>query len=571
MSFRPLITDSGTTRQLQVFSTLNVGAGIIGNDPAALAIGDNTTVVSVPGSLDVAGDLDVGGNIDVVGTSQFTQDATFDGNVTFGNADTDTVTFVAKVASDLIFAGSPAQYDISNVDAISAASASLSGALSADSASITAALSSGSASISGALSAGSASISGALSADSAAITAALSAGSASISGALSADSATIANALSAGATSVSTLDASGAVDIGGALDVAGTSTLGALSAAASTLASATITGNATVGGTFDVTGVTQLNDQLYVYAASQLGQTLFTGQVTANQSVTLNDTLAVSGATNMAAATLSGNLTVNGSALLNSTLSAGASTFDSVNVLNSLTANGTTSINSTLTVTGVSDFGAAASVAGDFDVGNDKAIISSAGYLTKYGDAAPQNGQVLIGDAADGRFEAATLTAGAGVVITNSGGGIEIAIDGSSAAATSVQINFNTNAVSEGDVAYVSGALTASPASAEGGSNVAYARALGICTDQAVAGKIAVAGVVENCNFMTAAQQGGLGLELGAPVFLSADFPGKMTTVAPTADGDVVAELGIIVQLNSIMGGAAAASVLWQPKSIVVI
>ena len=145
-------------------------------------------------------------------------------------------------------------------------------------------------------------------------------------------------------------------------------------------------------------------------------------------------------------------------------------------------------------------------------------------------------------------------------------GGIEIAIDGSAASATSVQINYNTAAVAVGDIARVgAGLMTAASASAEGGANVDYARALGVVTVSNASGKIAVSGVVQNCNFVSG------GLTLGGPAFLSPDTAGKLTATAPTAEGDVIAEVGIIVKINSIVGGAGAADVLWQPKSIVVI
>jgi len=50
--------------------------------------------------------------------------------------------------------------------------------------------------------------------------------------------------------------------------------------------------------------------------------------------------------------------------------------------------------------------------------------------LTQYNGAAPTNGQLLIGNATTGSFDAATLTAGANVTITPSAGGITIAATG---------------------------------------------------------------------------------------------------------------------------------------------
>ena len=52
------------------------------------------------------------------------------------------------------------------------------------------------------------------------------------------------------------------------------------------------------------------------------------------------------------------------------------------------------------------------------------------GKLSYYDDTPPADGQVLIGDTAGGTFDAATLTAGDGISITNGAGSIEIAQNG---------------------------------------------------------------------------------------------------------------------------------------------
>ena len=52
------------------------------------------------------------------------------------------------------------------------------------------------------------------------------------------------------------------------------------------------------------------------------------------------------------------------------------------------------------------------------------------GSLSEYAGAVPTDGQLLIGDAAGGVWDAATLTAGAGISITNGAGSIEIAATG---------------------------------------------------------------------------------------------------------------------------------------------
>ena len=60
--------------------------------------------------------------------------------------------------------------------------------------------------------------------------------------------------------------------------------------------------------------------------------------------------------------------------------------------------------------------------------------LNSSGRITRYNDAAPTNGQVLIGDTAAGYFKAATLTQGAGITITNGAGTITIAASGTQGA-----------------------------------------------------------------------------------------------------------------------------------------
>lgn len=56
--------------------------------------------------------------------------------------------------------------------------------------------------------------------------------------------------------------------------------------------------------------------------------------------------------------------------------------------------------------------------------------LNSSGRITRYNDAAPTNGQVLIGDTAAGYFKAATLTQGTGITITNGAGSVTIAASG---------------------------------------------------------------------------------------------------------------------------------------------
>lgn len=54
-------------------------------------------------------------------------------------------------------------------------------------------------------------------------------------------------------------------------------------------------------------------------------------------------------------------------------------------------------------------------------------VVNASGRITKYDNAAPTDGQLLIGDTAAGYFKMASLTAGAGITITPGAGSISIA------------------------------------------------------------------------------------------------------------------------------------------------
>ena len=69
--------------------------------------------------------------------------------------------------------------------------------------------------------------------------------------------------------------------------------------------------------------------------------------------------------------------------------------------------------------------------------------------ISSYNGSAPTDGQLLIGDTASGLFDAATLTAGANITITNAAGAITIAAagggGGGSPAGANTQIQFNNS------------------------------------------------------------------------------------------------------------------------------
>lgn len=109
---KPLVLDSGTTQQLPNTDTLLAGVAIEPSTGTALRIGTvgGTTVTTFPGPVRLDGD------VTTVGGTTFTTDATFEGNVTFGNGPADTVAFAASttVVSNINFA-TPVAYKITNL------------------------------------------------------------------------------------------------------------------------------------------------------------------------------------------------------------------------------------------------------------------------------------------------------------------------------------------------------------------------------------------------------------------------------------------------------------------------
>lgn len=66
------------------------------------------------------------------------------------------------------------------------------------------------------------------------------------------------------------------------------------------------------------------------------------------------------------------------------------------------------------------------------------------GLTDVYAPSPISNGQILIGDGPQGRWEAATLTAGSGITVTNSAGGITIASTAGGGSVTSVDVSGGT-------------------------------------------------------------------------------------------------------------------------------
>ena len=80
------------------------------------------------------------------------------------------------------------------------------------------------------------------------------------------------------------------------------------------------------------------------------------------------------------------------------------------------------------------------------------------GKIADYNDAAPTDGQVLIGNTAGGTFDAATLTAGAGISITNGAGVITVANTGGTMSSWTLTGDSGSNqTISDGDTVDIEG------------------------------------------------------------------------------------------------------------------
>jgi len=71
---------------------------------------------------------------------------------------------------------------------------------------------------------------------------------------------------------------------------------------------------------------------------------------------------------------------------------------------------------------------------GNVAFGNvEGAALSLSGSISSYAGSAPTDGQILIGDTSSGVFDAATLTAGEAMTITNGAGAITLAVEDATA------------------------------------------------------------------------------------------------------------------------------------------
>lgn len=176
------------------------------------------------------------------------------------------------------------------------------------------------------------------------------------------------------------------------------------------------------------------------------------------------------------------------------------------------------------------------------------------------------SGSLLAGN---GAGTVAEIAPGAeGNVLTVVSGAWAAAPAVASAVDVQVTLDTTTNSVAAGDACYssangVPGVVNEAIAD---GVVVNTARALGISVG-ATADKVSVAGLI-TCNFETSLSPV---LAVGQPVYLSTTSAGKLTNAWATVTGTVNAEVGIVTSVTTPAGGALAAQVLWQPKTIVVL
>ena len=176
------------------------------------------------------------------------------------------------------------------------------------------------------------------------------------------------------------------------------------------------------------------------------------------------------------------------------------------------------------------------------------------------------SGSLLAGN---GAGTVAEIAPGAeGNVLTVVSGAWAAAPAVASAVDVQVTLDTTTNSVAAGDACYssangVPGVVNEAIAD---GVVVNTARALGISVG-ATADKVSVAGLI-TCNFETSLSPV---LAVGQPVYLSTSSAGKLTNAWATVTGTVNAEVGIVTSVTTPAGGALAAQVLWQPKTIVVL
>jgi hypothetical protein len=110
-----------------------------------------------------------------------------------------------------------------------------------------------------------------------------------------------------------------------------------------------------------------------------------------------------------------------------------------------------------------------------FEIRNNFAV-GGGGRIHTYAGSAPTNGQVLIGDTANGHFDKATLTAGTNIGITNAAGSITVGLSGTVAVGnggTGITAPGSTgNVLTSNGTGWVSSAPTGGPPSGAAGGDL---------------------------------------------------------------------------------------------------
>jgi len=585
-SLSSLVISAGSQRQILAEDTLLVGVGIDPTAAGALSIGVATATSIVIGAGGITtsfpGPVELLGGITTVGGTTFTTDAVFEGNVTFGNADTDTVSFTSQIATEMTYDGigapalSPAghgriyfdsgsntfmvsedggaYFDLTaapggsdgsvqfNDDGILGGDASLT----YDSATFILSLKG----ISQAEGAVSLSANGAssftTSAGALTLTAAAASTWSTAAGDLSLTAAAgsvIIDGAEAAADAVRIVSSGGAggidIDSGSAgitLDSTGTfsidSAWGAsnVSATFGDLTLSTITnGHVNITSAWSVLVAASGENPNAIELATAAGGM----QLSAGQDITIvsAETLTLNGVGNCSWQAESGNLTL-------ATATSGDVIVNTPSANNALVVKATTGKVGlgTASPTQLLSVGAASEFA-----------VSSDGVLKSYDGAAPTDGQLLIGDTAGEAFVAATLTAGAGLSVTNGAGTITIASTGEAAAAAVDITTTAMEALAAGDlVCFINdgGVPRVQPSDSNDVARqgpVGFAVAAAAAQGDAVLVRIAGEAAVPAARFDAAPAAS----DVGKRVFLSVT-PGKVTLTAPTANGDVVQRVGIL-------------------------
>ena len=137
------------------------------------------------------------------------------------------------------------------------------------------------------------------------------------------------------------------------------------------------------------------------------------------------------------------------------------------------------------------------------------AIVNS---ISSYNGSAPTNGQLLIGDTASGLFDAATLTAGANITITNAAGAITIAASGGGGGVTSVA----TSAPITGGT--ITGTGTIGITQASGGADGYLSAANWTTFNNKLAAGANISGLTNDANFINAQQIGAFAPPVAPPI-----------------------------------------------------